>query len=281
MLSRAVSTTRVEMGRAPRMNATASRNPAHAEAGVGGRTGEGSRMAARPAITARKLTPFSRKHAPTPSAPISTPATAGPTTRAALKSEELSAIAFMRSSFPTSSTTNDWRVGMSKALTTPRKAASAITQPTVTVPVHDHAGVEREQQHAGRAERRDEPDVERGIRELENEPALGDGLHPRPREGHRLPEEEEPEVAVGERPEARVARRVVPHGSRCSARGPAPRRPEHSPERAPPCQRGPIGRAEAPRYGGDHLHGDDRETDEHSGPGGHLTGPHPLTPSPR
>ncbi len=43
----------------------------------------------------------------------------GPMTRARLKPPELSAIASPRSSFTTSSTMNDWRVGTSKALIVP------------------------------------------------------------------------------------------------------------------------------------------------------------------
>src|SRR6266699_3374575 len=73
---------------------------------------------------------------PTPATPINTPATAGPTIRAALNMDELSAIAFMRSSLPTSSTMNAWRAGMSNALTTPKNTASAMTCHVVTLPVH-------------------------------------------------------------------------------------------------------------------------------------------------
>src|SRR2546430_11276441 len=73
---------------------------------------------------------------PTPATPINTPATAGPTIRAALNMDELSAIAFMRSSLPTSSTMNAWRAGMSNALTTPKNTASTMTCHVVTLPVH-------------------------------------------------------------------------------------------------------------------------------------------------
>ena len=61
------------------------------------------------------------------------PATAGPTTRAALNIEEFRAMALTRSSLPTISTMKDWRVGMSKALTTPSREASAITFQTAIV----------------------------------------------------------------------------------------------------------------------------------------------------
>ena len=70
---------------------------------------------------------------------MSTPATAGPKTRVALNIDEFNAIAFIRSSFPTISTRKDWRVGMSKALTIPRNAASAMTLSTVTLPVATRA----------------------------------------------------------------------------------------------------------------------------------------------
>ena len=68
-------------------------------------------------MTARKLTPLSRKHHPSPTAAMAKPATAGPTTRAALKIEEFNAMAFIRSSFPTMSLRNACRMGTSKALT--------------------------------------------------------------------------------------------------------------------------------------------------------------------
>ena len=55
------------------------------------------------------------------------PATAGPTTREALNIAELRAMALIRSSLPTISMMNAWRAGMSKALTTPRRAESTNT----------------------------------------------------------------------------------------------------------------------------------------------------------
>src|SRR5205807_1454740 len=67
------------------------------------------------------------------------PATAGPITRAALNADELSAIAFIRSSLPTRSTMNAWRAGMSNALTTHRNAASAARCHTATVRLHTSA----------------------------------------------------------------------------------------------------------------------------------------------
>ena len=64
-----------------------------------------------------------------------TPATAGPTMRAALNEAELSATALPTSSRPTSSTTKDWRTGWSTALTKPRMSASAHTCQYWTAPV--------------------------------------------------------------------------------------------------------------------------------------------------
>jgi hypothetical protein len=55
-----------------------------------------------------------------------TPAAVGPSKRALLTSDELSAMALGRSSRLTSWTTSDWRAGMSKALTIPRLKATAM-----------------------------------------------------------------------------------------------------------------------------------------------------------
>ena len=60
---------------------------------------------------------------------------AGPMTRAPLKSDEFSAMAFIKSSLPTISTMNDCRMGMSKALAMPRMVASTSTCQTATTPV--------------------------------------------------------------------------------------------------------------------------------------------------
>src|SRR5438046_4160196 len=171
---------------------------------------------------------------PTPATPINTPATAGPTIRAALNMDELSAIAFMRSSLPTSSTMNAWRAGMSNALTTPKNTASTMTCHVVTLAgphehgqrqrlehlqslcphdeatlvhaIHDDTRVQREQQHAQGAERLRQPDGERRVGDVEHQPAERDRLHPGPDERDALTEEEEPEVAVGKRSEAKRAR---------------------------------------------------------------------------
>ncbi|OGS00813.1 MAG: hypothetical protein A2V88_17520 [Elusimicrobia bacterium RBG_16_66_12] len=62
------------------------------------------------------------------------PASAGPTMREAFRMRPLSAIALPLSSGGTSSGTKACRAGMSKALTAPRKAASATTCQTCTRP---------------------------------------------------------------------------------------------------------------------------------------------------
>ena len=61
---------------------------------------------------------------PPPRAAMSTPASAGPTMRAALKLAELRPTALVRSAGSTISDTNDCRAGASKAAPTPRTKAS-------------------------------------------------------------------------------------------------------------------------------------------------------------
>ncbi len=88
-----------------------------------------SRMASSAMITARELTPFKKKHQPSPIHAIAKPAIAGPTTRAPLKMEELSAMALGKSSFPTICTKKACRMGTSNAFTIPtRNAMKIITQ---------------------------------------------------------------------------------------------------------------------------------------------------------
>ena len=93
-----------------------------------------SRIVRSPAITATKLTPFRMKHQPSPTVATRTPATAGPRIRAMLKIDELSAMAFGRSSRLTISTRKACRAGMSNALTIPRSDARMKTSFTVTRP---------------------------------------------------------------------------------------------------------------------------------------------------
>ena len=78
-------------------------------------------------MTAKKLSPFKKKHQPSPIHAIANPAIAGPTTLAPLKMEEFKAIALGRSSFPTICTKNACRMGTSKAFTMPTRNAMPIT----------------------------------------------------------------------------------------------------------------------------------------------------------
>src|SRR5439155_19571922 len=78
---------------------------------------------------------LARKQTGTPTAPMITPATDGPTTAAPLNTEELSAIAFIRSCLPTISTTKDWRAGTSKALMVPVAAAAIRTSQYIAWPL--------------------------------------------------------------------------------------------------------------------------------------------------
>ena len=86
-------------------------------------------------MTARKLAPLTRKAIPVFVAAIVSPATAGPTTRAALKSAEFRTTALTTSSRPTISTANAWRTGISIALTQPSRTARTRIIHTWTVPV--------------------------------------------------------------------------------------------------------------------------------------------------
>ncbi len=75
--------------------------------------------------TARKLTALTAKQSPVPTAAMSSPAIAGPTTRDALNRPELSATAFCSSVGPTIWNVRVWRPGASTTRTSPPSAASA------------------------------------------------------------------------------------------------------------------------------------------------------------
>ena len=79
------------------------------------------------------------KHQPTPNAAISTPPSAGPITRPALKSDELSAIAFGSSSRPTSRKVKAWRFGASKTSAAPPQNASTKYGHTTSTPANASA----------------------------------------------------------------------------------------------------------------------------------------------
>ena len=72
--------------------------------------------------------------APPPRAPIIRPARPGPRMRARLKAAELRPTALVTSSWSTSSDTNDWRAGASKAEPMPKTNASRYTCHTSTTP---------------------------------------------------------------------------------------------------------------------------------------------------
>ena len=86
-------------------------------------------------MTPTKPTLLMKNTGPTPTRPMSTPATAGPTIRAALNAAEFSATAFATSPLPTMSMTNDCRAGWSTAFAKPRTRPSTATCPYWTRPV--------------------------------------------------------------------------------------------------------------------------------------------------
>ena len=177
-------------------------------------------------MTARKLRALIAKAAATPTSPIVSPAMAGPTMRAPLNIAELSATTLPMSSRPTISTANDWRTGMSTALAQPSRSARTMIIGTVTSSVDGqdreddreghHHGLDDDQGRAlGQGVRehareqpedhdRDElggghdPEPERVVGQLEDQPGLGDLLHPGADERDRLAAEEQPVVAMAE-----------------------------------------------------------------------------------
>jgi hypothetical protein len=80
-------------------------------------------MASRPPIMARNETALRKKAGAIPTAAISPPAAAGPSTRAVLKLALFRPTALATRSGPTISLTNDCRAGMSKAVATPSSRA--------------------------------------------------------------------------------------------------------------------------------------------------------------
>src|SRR5204863_6211714 len=90
---------------------------------------------------------FSRKHGPTPSVAMTSPAAAGPTMRAEWTSALLRLTALTSRSAPTISIATLWRVGLSTALTEPRAKTSAQTIHGSTAP----AAVIAHRVRAGRA----------------------------------------------------------------------------------------------------------------------------------
>ena len=165
-------------------------------------------------------------------------------------------MALMRSSRPTMSTTNACRVGMSKALTTPRSAASTKTCHTWTrpvsvraartkarsmaavcvatrmrtaiVPVGDGAAERSQQEDRNLARKSDKAQQHRRAGQPVDEPGLRHGLHPRADQRDELPAEEQPVVPVPKcRSEAQHSTgRLSPRP--CPACASFPRPPPHS-----------------------------------------------------
>ena len=159
-------------------------------------------------------------------APMVRPAAAGPSTRAALNIAELRATAVPTSSRPTISTENAWRVGMSTTLVRPPRKARAMTCHTSTRPVNTRPNIANDRPiliacvtisvwRLGRASvmsppnrprtmtgihcmAATTPEQERVAGELEDQPALGDGLHPGADERHELAAEVQAVVAMPE-----------------------------------------------------------------------------------
>jgi hypothetical protein len=96
----------------------------------------GRRISKNPTITAIKLSPFRKKHIATPTAPISNPATEGPTTRAPFTIELLSDIAFSKSSRLAISTVKAWRAGMSNPIEMLFSAATTMMNSVEANPSH-------------------------------------------------------------------------------------------------------------------------------------------------
>ena len=180
-------------------------------------------------------TALMRKQRARPMTAMSSPAMAGPTMRVPLKTALLSATALAMSSRPTISTTNDWRMGMSNALTMPSRAPATMTCQTCTWPMQhqqaEHQGEQRaarlgarsapvrlgsasasdaaeqpQDQHRQELRGGDHAQRHRIVGQLQHQPALGDRCIQVPDERHQLPGLEQPEVAV-------TRRRQPPDGS--------------------------------------------------------------------
>ncbi|CPU65420.1 Uncharacterised protein [Mycobacteroides abscessus] len=82
------------------------------------------RMYSSARMVAPKVTPLMMNSQPEPTAAMSSPATPGPTRRAALNDALLSPTALESLSAGTISATNVWRTGLSNAETTPSRPAN-------------------------------------------------------------------------------------------------------------------------------------------------------------
>ncbi len=163
--------------------------------------------------------------------------------RAPLNIAELSATALPTSSRPTSSMAKDWRTGMSTALAQPeqdrqdqdhpdldeagdrqdgedRRARTIITTwvPTRVCAlgqgVRGDAGEQAQDHDRHELGRGHDAEPDRVAGQLEDEPRLGDLLHPRPDERDGLAAEEQPVVAMAECASCRARASPRPHGRR-------------------------------------------------------------------
>src|SRR6266545_5996683 len=125
-----VTSTIISSGRRHRYRIPSRIMPLSRPAGVGEYSSCG-RIRHSDSSTAEYVSPLTMITGPVPNQWISRPARPGPISRAALNEAEFSPTAFGRSSRPTISTTNDWRVGASNAVPTPNRKASAKTCHTV------------------------------------------------------------------------------------------------------------------------------------------------------
>ena len=173
--------------------------------------------------TPRQAQALIRNDQPWPTALIKIPDNAGPTNAPNWKTEEFRLTALRMWSRPTSSETKTCRVGLSTTVTKPRIVAITKTCQTWTVwvrasvprvaairaavalgdhqdpalgeAVGDHAAEQAEDQHRSELQRHGEADRADVSGELQDQPVLGDPLHPQTGGGHDLRAEVEPVVA--------------------------------------------------------------------------------------
>ena len=152
---------------------------------------------------------------------------AGPMMRAPLNMDEFSAMAFIRSSLPTMSTRKACRAGMSKAFTTPSKAASTKMchtcttsgkrqhrkdqgqnhgrdlgsdhHPLAVVAVGHDAAQRRHQKYGKLAGESHRSQQQRRPGQAIDQPCLGHALHPGADQRNELPAEEKLEIAMVQR----------------------------------------------------------------------------------
>ena len=180
-------------------------------------------------MTAMYVAALTRKSGSSPIVAMVMPATAGPMMRVRLNTALFRATALATSDLPTISTTNDWRMGMSKALTMPRidrqredlphldpaagdEEAERQRQPTgdclgdderatlVDRVGHDPAE-EAENEDRRPLRGRDEAQRDRVAGQLQDQPALAHDLHPVADQRDQHAEPEESEVVVPESPQ--------------------------------------------------------------------------------